>query len=247
MDELVAYNCDPNTEYNEVASLFLSDADTAIRQVWKAFRIGMVIRGMAIRGGVPSDWSCGRRPCCCSSSRTGRATDIPRTYCCGRDLPFLTAPFTARVGTVPITTRCVLPQKSIHNRDDMPGGRIFRESFDKNPCSGSGSRQPFKLFTVTHAAKQMPAIESDIMHFLHAFPLRCRAPLLSSPRHRAWSTMSAAAFPLPRVRSPRDLHVLVRRAVRVLRAVHHHGLPHVRDGRAERSVRAVASVRGSLR
>ena len=33
MDELVAYNCDPNTEYNEVASLFLSDADTAIRQV----------------------------------------------------------------------------------------------------------------------------------------------------------------------------------------------------------------------
>lgn len=33
VDELVAYNCDPDTEYNEVASLFLSDADTAIRQV----------------------------------------------------------------------------------------------------------------------------------------------------------------------------------------------------------------------
>lgn len=33
MDELVAYNCDPDTEYNEVASLFLRDADTAIRQV----------------------------------------------------------------------------------------------------------------------------------------------------------------------------------------------------------------------
>lgn len=33
MNELVAYNCDPDTEYNEVASLFLSDADTAIRQV----------------------------------------------------------------------------------------------------------------------------------------------------------------------------------------------------------------------
>lgn len=33
VDELVAYNCDPNTEYNEVASLFLRDADTAIRQV----------------------------------------------------------------------------------------------------------------------------------------------------------------------------------------------------------------------
>ena len=33
VDELVAFNCDPNTEYNEVASLFLRDADTAIRQV----------------------------------------------------------------------------------------------------------------------------------------------------------------------------------------------------------------------
>ncbi|CAN0369761.1 unnamed protein product, partial [Scytosiphon promiscuus] len=32
--ELVAYNCDPDTEYNEVASLFLSDADTAIRQLF---------------------------------------------------------------------------------------------------------------------------------------------------------------------------------------------------------------------
>ncbi|CAN0420971.1 unnamed protein product, partial [Laminaria digitata] len=32
VDELVAFNCDPNTEYNEVASLFLRDADTAIRQ-----------------------------------------------------------------------------------------------------------------------------------------------------------------------------------------------------------------------
>lgn len=37
MDELVAYNCDPNTEYNEVASLFLRDADTAIRQVPNCF------------------------------------------------------------------------------------------------------------------------------------------------------------------------------------------------------------------
>ncbi|CAM9910770.1 unnamed protein product, partial [Ectocarpus sp. 4 AP-2014] len=34
VDELVAYNCDPNTEYNEVASLFLRDADTAIRQLF---------------------------------------------------------------------------------------------------------------------------------------------------------------------------------------------------------------------
>lgn len=128
VDELVAYNCDPNTEYNEVASLFLSDADTAIRQVWKAFRIGMVIRGMAIQAGVPSDWSCSRRPCCCSSCTTGRATDIPRngvgtrrTYVCGRNLPSLKATFTARITlsrpsfpksslywTAPITTRCVL-------------------------------------------------------------------------------------------------------------------------------------------
>ncbi|CAN0046378.1 unnamed protein product [Scytosiphon promiscuus] len=34
VNELVAYNCDPDTEYNEVASLFLSDADTAIRQLF---------------------------------------------------------------------------------------------------------------------------------------------------------------------------------------------------------------------
>lgn len=34
VNQLVAFNCDPNTEYNEVASLFFRDADTAIRQVW---------------------------------------------------------------------------------------------------------------------------------------------------------------------------------------------------------------------
>ncbi|CAM9377787.1 unnamed protein product [Phaeothamnion confervicola] len=32
VNELVSFNCNPQTEYNEVASLFFTDADTAIRQ-----------------------------------------------------------------------------------------------------------------------------------------------------------------------------------------------------------------------
>eukprot|EP00611_Tribonema_gayanum_P016725 TRINITY_DN2911_c0_g2_i4.p1 TRINITY_DN2911_c0_g2~~TRINITY_DN2911_c0_g2_i4.p1 ORF type:complete len:839 (-),score=229.88 TRINITY_DN2911_c0_g2_i4:151-2667(-) len=39
VDELVSFNCDPHTEYNEVASLFFTDADTAIRQLFH-FREG---------------------------------------------------------------------------------------------------------------------------------------------------------------------------------------------------------------
>jgi chloride channel 7 len=34
VDELVPFNCNPHTEYNEVASLFFTNADTAIRQLF---------------------------------------------------------------------------------------------------------------------------------------------------------------------------------------------------------------------
>jgi hypothetical protein len=34
VDELISYNCNAQTEYNEVASLIFTDADTAIRQLF---------------------------------------------------------------------------------------------------------------------------------------------------------------------------------------------------------------------
>ncbi len=40
VDQLVSFNCNPTTEYNQVASLFFTDADTAIRQLFHFWESG---------------------------------------------------------------------------------------------------------------------------------------------------------------------------------------------------------------
>lgn len=137
-------------------------------------------------------------------------------------------------------------------RDKLPDRRKFLESSmpifgARFPTTGMhpAHRPPFSALphSILIPSTVPPALCS---------PSRCTAILSFSLFLFLWPSRAvgascAAAVPLPRVRSPRDLHVFFRRAVRLLRAVHHHGLPHVRDSRAERSLRTLASVRGSLR
>lgn len=43
LNSLVGFQCDPTTHYNELASLFFTDADTAIKQLFHFREVGPLL------------------------------------------------------------------------------------------------------------------------------------------------------------------------------------------------------------